>query len=133
MLWKTVNGSDRPPPDGDPDRAPEETSGEPSLVDRIEQAGGEVDELEGRFMAMVAGVENRVMGELRKQSADMGVGRSGFAFLKTKQGRVLAVTMLTLILTSFGQIVGALRGAPSPAPAAAPTVFYVPAPLASAK
>lgn len=125
ILWKHVHSSDRPPPNGDPNAAPVEIAGEPSLTDQIENVMADHDSLEGRMLAAVATVENRVMGELKKQSNDMGVGESGWSFLRTKTGRREAIAILTLVTTAIGLIAALLRGEPAHAPPPPPSVVVV--------
>lgn len=134
VLWVTVKGSDPPPPPGDLSKAPEQVAGSPSLVDQLEATDGAVDELEGRMLVGIAGVEARVMNALASTRTEvmkeLGTGRSLWSFLKTKQGSALAVGLAGLLLTTITTIVGAARSSSAslPAqPAAAPTIVYVPA------
>ena len=151
ILWRHVHGSDRPPPNGDPERAPVEVAGEPAIRERLESFNDATDNLslelaalEGRTIAAVAQVEKKVvdtvkaatagmrseiMGELRvqtselkTQSKDMGIERKWY---ETKQGRTQVLALATLIVGLVGTIAGGIRAASS---APTPTIIVAPPP-----
>lgn len=136
-LWRKVNGGSNPPPLGDPDKAPAEYAGDEPLIDLVEQAREhaseaslEVAALEGRMIGALATVKREIMGELKEQSKDLGVGTHGTAWYRSKTGRREAIALLTLIVSGLGIIAATIRGTPPPpAPAPAPTyVIAAPAP-----
>lgn len=144
ILWKHVKGTSATPTLGDPECAPAEEAGEIPLIDRINdatetasEASLEVAALEGRMIAGLAAVETKLMNELRpqstelaKQSEDMGVGKHGLDFWRSKQGRQYATTILTLVVTALGLLANMTSGCTGhapPAPAPVPTIIVAPA------
>lgn len=140
VLWKHVHGSGRPPPLGDPERAPEEVAGEPAIVEQLDELSEsasetslEVAALEGRMIRGFSDLRSAVMTELKEQSKAAGVrdqagrlvtdGGGLWAFLRTKQGRILAATIVasfsTTLITIATLIVSASHSSPPP-PAASP-------------
>lgn len=143
-----MKGTSATPTLGDPECAPAEEVGEIPLIDRINdatetasEASLEVAALEGRMIAGLAAVETKLMNELRpqstelaKQSEDMGVGKHGLDFWRSKQGRQYAITILTLVVTALGLIGNMVSGftghAPPTGPALVPTIIVAPSPPA---
>lgn len=154
ILWRHVHGSDRPPPNGDPERAAIEVAGELPIREQLESFNDatsnlslELAALEGRTIAAVSQVEKKVvdtvkaattamrgeiMGELRvqtselkTQSKDMGIERKWY---ETKQGRTQVLALATLIVGLVGTVAAGVRSAAAPAPAPAPTIIVAPVP-----
>jgi hypothetical protein len=97
-LEKVVFGGD-PPPDLPPTSA--------SVLARVSSAEADDDDLRGKLAAIegrVAHVEKLNVDQskvLADQSKAMGVGRHGFAFLRSREGQKLLLQLAILLLTIY--------------------------------